>query len=94
MLLSTPNTVTQGDGFYVSFNNVDGDIYGGDTTALVTGQMEHFYILNGDHRAAYKTLIAEGLDACLTYFAANQDKLNHRSEKLTDDRIATLELAR
>lgn len=82
MMFSTPNTITQGDGFYVSHNNVDGDIYGSETTALVIGQMERFYILNGDHRAAYRDLIPGGLDACLAYFRNHIGSANHRSDDL------------
>lgn len=32
-----PNLIMEGRGFYVSYNNVDGDIYGCATTALVRG---------------------------------------------------------
>lgn len=82
MLLSVPNFIQNGDGFYVSFNNIDRDIYGCDTTALVFGQMQSFYILNGDHRQAYKDLIPEGYDACLAYFRSNSDQVNKRSDQL------------
>ncbi|ABQ28941.1 hypothetical protein [Acidiphilium cryptum] len=48
-----PNLILNGNGFYVSYNDFDRGIYGGDTTALVLGQMERFFILNGDHRGQY-----------------------------------------
>ena len=79
----TPNTVIDGDGFYVSYNIVDSRIYGSDTTALVIGQMQHFYILNGDHRDAYRPLIAQGLQSCLNYFASQSDQISKFSEKIT-----------
>lgn len=79
--VSRLNDLIEGDGFYVSYNYVDQDIYGSDTTALVVGQMQAFYILNGDHRAAYAPLVAQGFDACIDYFAANIDKINARSER-------------
>mgnify|MGYP003626343813 CR=1 FL=1 len=79
-----PNTTMDGDNFYVSFNDYDHGIYGGDTTALVLGQMQHFYILNGDHRAAYAELIPQGIDACLSYFKANIADINKRSETISD----------
>ena len=46
--LITPNVVMDGDDFYISYNGVDAAIYGGQTTALVIGQMQAFYILNAD----------------------------------------------
>lgn len=82
--LPTPNDVVDGDGFYVSFNCVDLSIYGCETTALVVGQMQAFYILNGDHRAAYAPLIPEGFEACMDYFMANIDQINARSDRPGD----------
>lgn len=75
-----PNTIMEGDGFYVSYNDYDVDFYGSDTTALVLGQMERFYILNGDHRAQYQGLIRDGFDACLSYFKENLQQANKYSE--------------
>lgn len=77
-----PNSTMDGVGFYVSYNDYDHSIYGGDTTALVAGQMEKFYILNGDHRAQYLPLISKGLDACLTYFKVHIQNLNKYSDKM------------
>ncbi len=57
--LYVPNDVIDGDGFYVSYNAKDISIYGTDTTALVIGQMQAFYILDGNHMAAYAPLIVE-----------------------------------
>lgn len=77
-----PNVVADGDGFYVSYNDHDISIYGCDTTTLVVGQMENFYILNGDHRTQYSRLIGKGFDACLSYFKANARDANRFSDKL------------
>ncbi len=80
-LFSYPNCVAPGDGFYVSYNDFDLDIYGCCTTALVLGpQMEKFFILNGDHREQYARLIGQGFDACLAYFNANPELVNVRSD--------------
>jgi hypothetical protein len=81
-MFSQPNTTTHGDGFYISYNNIDGHIYGGDTTALVWGQMQNFLILNGDHRKGYQPLISAGYDACVAYFRDNIAQINKRSDKL------------
>lgn len=45
------------EGFYVSYNSHDRDSYGDVTTALVLGQMQKFFILNGDHRAGIQPLL-------------------------------------
>lgn len=78
-----PNQTIDGEGFYISYNAVDVGIYGSDTTALVSGQMEKFHILNGDHRAEYLSLIDKGFSACFDYFVASQDVMNRYSDKPT-----------
>ncbi len=78
--LSTHNVTSMGDGFYVSYNYADRSIYGDVTTALVWGQMQAFYILNGDHYDAYKALIPQGWDACYAYFLAHAEQANERSD--------------
>lgn len=79
---SLPNAiVAQGDNFYISYND-QVSIYGSDTTAIVTGQMQAFYILNGDHRQAYRSLVQDGLAACLAYFQANIGAANRHSDRL------------
>ena len=79
-----PNTVIEAENgdFYVSYNDYDISIYGTDTTALVKGQMEKFYILNGDHRKQYSVLIPKGFNACLDYFKKNIKFINKNSDKL------------
>jgi hypothetical protein len=79
--LQIPNDVVDGDGFTISYNGRDRAIYGDVTTAIVTGNSEHFYVLNGNHMDAYMELIDDGLDACLDYFEANIDKISKYSEK-------------
>lgn len=74
------NAVLGGDGFYISYNNADTHIYGCDTTALVQGQMHHFYILNGDHRDAYKALVPLGFEACMAYFRSRPEARSKMSE--------------
>jgi hypothetical protein len=70
--LFVPNEVySTSDEFYISYNDYDVAIWGSDTTALVYGQMEQFYVLDGDHREAYKNLVPQGFDACMEYFKAN-----------------------
>ena len=80
MTISTPNVVTHGDGFFVSYNLVDTYHYGSDTTALVLGNMDKFFILNGDHRKHYQELIPKGWDVCFEYYTNNSDQHNKRSD--------------
>lgn len=77
------NSVMDADGFHISFNDHDTSpsLYGDITTALVLGQMQEFYILNGDHRAAYAGMLKEGFDACFAYFKANIASINKRSAR-------------
>ena len=77
-----PNSTIDGDGFYISYNDHDHGIYGCDTTALVLGQMEKFYVLQGDHRAQYLPLVGNGFAACLSYFNENIDSVHKFSEKI------------
>ena len=80
-----PNSVTNKNGtFYISYNSIDSNVYGSDTTALVFGQMENFYILNGDHRNAYKEF--ETFKSCLMYFMDNISLINKYSERPKDSR--------
>lgn len=70
------------DGFYVSYNNYDTDIYGCATTALVLGQMQKFYILKGDHRKQYAEIINQGFSKCLDYYKSNIADSHKNSDKL------------
>lgn len=81
--MSYPNAITMTcKEFYISYNSIDFEIYGGVTTALVKGNMEKFYILLGDHRPAYAKLFPQGFDACLAYYKENLAKASNRSDSL------------
>lgn len=77
-----PNTISQKDGYYLSYNTRDWDTYGDATTAIVvetrTGGNE-FYILLGDHRVELDAMPT--LRECMKYF------MNHPEEhsKYSDD---------
>lgn len=87
-MYSVPNSTVEGEGFYVSFNAVDIRLYGCETTALVLGVMEKFYILKGDHRAQYAERMAQGFDACLAYFEANPNDVHPCSDKVASSQPA------
>ena len=69
------------DGFYVSYNSYDTEIYGDVTTALVLGQMQKFYILNGNHSEEYKKIIKDGFEKCMEYFNKNISQINKHSDR-------------
>lgn len=69
------------DGFYVSYNSYDVSVYGDVTTALVLGQMQKFYILNGDHSEEYKKIIKDGFEKCMDFFRKNIALINKYSDK-------------
>ena len=96
MQLTVPNiTKDAPDGsFYVSYNATDYRIYGDETTALVWGQMQGFYILNGDHRAAYADLIPQGWAACYAYYLSRPDLHNSMSDRQFPPLTAAQLLAR
>ncbi|MCR8994608.1 hypothetical protein [Brevibacillus laterosporus] len=72
------------EGFYISYNTYDRVYYGCDTTALVLGQMQKFFILNGDHRKQYAELIKQGFHACLAYYKANIENANKFSDRIAN----------
>lgn len=73
-------------GFYVSYNDVDTSFYGSATTALVLGQMQWFFILNGDHREGYRQCFNGGFFACYAYFLRNLDRINFTSDLIEEHR--------
>ena len=75
--VGVPNETTDETGYYVSYNNYDTVIYGGDTTAIVVSNPTNFLILNGDHRQNLKDL--SRMDA-VAYFHANSELKNHMSD--------------
>jgi hypothetical protein len=88
MFFRTPNRIAQEyKTFYVSYNTTDYFTYGAITTALVIGQMEIFYILEGDHREAYKT-IGDDLEKSIEYFQFNIDKISKFSDKIGEPTAA------
>lgn len=85
-----PNSVKSYDGFYISYNDIDTNVYGSDTTALVIGNADKFYILQGDHRKAYTDIITstddpkEQMAKCIEYYKSQKDKHNEYSDKLEE----------
>lgn len=72
--------------FYISYNYSDRAAYGSDTTALVIGQMQRFYILNGDHRKAYSQF--DTFEQCIEYFKANAHLMNKLSNQYDENDAA------
>lgn len=72
------------DGFYISHNSsaAGKEIYGSETTALVLGQMEKFFVLNDNHCTPLEKLAKESLDDCINYVRKNKNKLNELSDKI------------
>lgn len=70
------------NGYYISYNSYDIDIYGADTTALVLGQMQKFFILNGDHCGNYKKLAHLGFSKCFDYYKKHIQESNLFSDKI------------
>lgn len=87
-----PNDITnKQDDFYISFNTVDKHIYGDITTALVhefpKGEIEKFYILNGNHVEQYNKIINDGggIKECLEYFKSNENLISKYSERIKEN---------
>ena len=75
---AAPNRiVSEKPDFYISYNNKDRSIYGSDTTAIVTANMNLFLILNGNHS---KQLAGKTFPECLEYFWANIAHVNKFSD--------------
>lgn len=74
--MQTHNQVFESKDHYISFNFGDIYIYGCETTAIVIGQMQRFYILNGDHRENLKN---KTLEESIEYFLAHQELKNKNS---------------
>ena len=78
----SPTLPPDGKEYYVSVNYTDVALYGDITTALVVGQMEQFYILNGDHAEQYTALLPLGLAACEAYFTTHcKTQINKYSDR-------------
>lgn len=88
-LLGGGNHILRGDGFYISYNANPQWVTGGlafvgsmfasddgsDETALCRNN--EFLILNGDFRADYEPLVAQGYEACRAFF--EEKKASHGS---------------
>lgn len=72
------------DGFYISHNSHDTGVYGGETTAIVLGQMQMFFILNGDHEGELKEAPSKGFLFIPLYapFRASKTQLPRRAQPL------------
>jgi hypothetical protein len=68
--LPTPNQITTDmDGYYISYNERDENIWGTVTTAIVNQDQTKFLVLKGDHRTTLDSL--PSYSACVAYFRAN-----------------------
>lgn len=80
--LPIPNQVLSKNDFYISYNNIDTNIYGSDTTAIVLHDMSMFYILNGNH--------TQPLNECKTmgdvfdYFRNHCSEISKFSDKIPE----------
>ena len=74
--MALPNSIVRHDGWYISCNTVDHAVYGCDTTAIVIGQMETFFVMKGDHRQQLKGL---SLSESIAYFVAHPESFHHIS---------------
>jgi hypothetical protein len=81
------NDTARGDGFHVSYCFSTRD-YGCETTAVVAGNHQRFYVLNGDHTVqmtgdSFKTgTLTCSFAECLAYLHAHADQLSRFSEPL------------
>jgi hypothetical protein len=86
-LVTALNQIANFDGYYISYCSSGIQF---DTTAIVLGQMERFYILDGDHSNELEALSREGgVQACIKYFYDHIEQASRYSEHLlTDDAMA------
>ena len=71
-----PNNIVDHGEWYTSYNAVDHAIYVCDTTAIVIGQMQAFFVLKGDHRQQLNGL---SLSESIAYFVAHTESFHHIS---------------
>ena len=89
MMFPRHNNVTESKDHYISYNFGDRDAYGSDTTAIVIGQMQRFYILDGNHE---KQLAGKSFLECMEYFNENIHLINKYSNKYSlEDAINVIE---
>jgi hypothetical protein len=78
-----PNKIIEFQNFYVSQNNQSFN-YESETTAIVFGQMQLFFILNGDHFDRVLNIAKDfGMQGVIDYFIKNIDETNKYSEHLS-----------
>lgn len=89
--VSTPNQIVHdpaNEDFYVSHLRSSVD-YGCETTAVVVGQMERFYILCGDHRQG---LSGKSFNECLDYLHDHIDERHTSASEFFPPRGSTIEI--
>ncbi|WP_090739327.1 hypothetical protein [Paenibacillus sp. Mc5Re-14] len=79
-LTMEPNITNEFKGFYISHNPYE-SAYGGETTALILGQGQRFYILKGDHRKEYQGFLSSFTE-CMNYYCNNPNKLERFSDNI------------
>jgi len=77
------NKITQHDGFYISYNPTSYGYNSLQTTALVSsnGLREFFYILNGNHEAAWNEAARKGWNYAVSYYTAFPELWHEYSDK-------------
>lgn len=70
------NLILHGSGFYISFNAQPANVESQETALIDTrARMSRpMYILPGDHRDAYETLVEKGFDDCFNYYQSQLTK--------------------
>jgi len=82
------NSVLEAEGFYISWSAqaLLSDSASSETALVVPNLARlfgrDFFILNGDHRAAYEALAPKGLAACLGYFREHEAEASSWSDVL------------
>lgn len=87
MHLSKPNITESYQKHYLSYNVGDAILFGSDTTAIVVGQMERFYVLDGNHMEQLK---GKTLSECMSYFQENKklkSKFSHDYDKKDMEKV-------
>jgi hypothetical protein len=77
------------ESFYISYNISTarlGHFFAGDGTGEETALCRdgEYFILNGDHRAKYESLIGGGWEACMGYFKQHPDEVSSWSNKVDE----------
>ncbi|SIC58954.1 hypothetical protein [Mycobacteroides abscessus] len=96
-IINGRNSLLKSDDFYLSFNPgnfvasvFDSDGSGSETALCKDG---NYFILNGDHRAAYEKVFDQGFSACFAYFMKHQDQVSSWSDDPSEAGIGYIEAA-